>query len=98
MLVARNRGPRNQVQLGIRFRVECGSWRKLRQFHAVHMTGEAEPLERPDAIPIQMNFIPWAAMPRRHPMRMSILLPRSATSPDRGPPVLGAARAGATAV
>src|SRR5205809_2005716 len=33
MLVARNSGPRNQVQLGIRFRGECGSWRKLRQFH-----------------------------------------------------------------
>src|SRR5437016_9986249 len=53
------------------------------------MTREAELLERPDAIPIQINFIPCDAMPGRNRMRMMIIMPAFAKGEDRDPPVVG---------
>src|SRR5437660_1132234 len=53
------------------------------------MTREAELLERPDAIPIQINFIPCDAMPGRNRMRMMIIVPAFAKGEDRDPPVVG---------
>src|SRR2546428_13762762 len=79
----------HQVQLGIRFRAEYGSWRNLSQFPAVHMTREAEILEHPEAIPIQNNFKPCDAMPGKNRMRMMIIMPAFAKGEDRDPPVVG---------
>src|SRR5467141_671215 len=52
-----------------------GLRRKPVEIDLIYMPGQSEFLQRPDAVPVHIDFVPFQAVPRGNRMRMMIVVP-----------------------
>jgi len=60
-----------------------------RKFSEADLPGEPYLFEEPDAVPVEINFVPTEPVPSRGGMGMVIVVPAFAKSEHRYPPVVG---------
>src|SRR5579871_1171246 len=65
------------------------SFFQLRQPHALDVPSKPQLLQRPDAIPVYVDFIPGESMLRGGRMRVMVVVPALAESQQRHPPAVG---------
>src|ERR1700674_2172477 len=62
---------------------------KFIQLYTVNVPGQPQLLKHPDAIPVDVDFIPLQAMSRGNRVRVMIVVPTLSKSQDCHPPVIG---------
>src|ERR1700675_45302 len=65
-----------------------GRFAQLRNLRGVHLLRQPELLHRPDHVPVRVDFIPSQSVPRRHRMRVMIVVPAFAPAEQRHPPAI----------
>ena len=63
-------------------------------FRGVDFLGDADFFQRPDDVPVEINFIPGQAVARGNRMRVMIVVPAFAPGDQRDPPAIGGKIAG----
>jgi hypothetical protein len=64
-------------------------WRQLIELDFVDMARQAQFLQRPDAVPVHVDFIPFQSMARGNRVRVVIVVPALAEGDERNQEIVG---------
>ena len=73
----------------VRIAGQSGLGRQVVEPHFVNMPRQTKFLQRPDAIPVQVDFVPGQAVARGNGVRMMIVVPALAEREERDEKVIG---------